>query len=79
MAEALLASIDQGGPSPFDSLAVLPGDNVTECMVSRAKDLRVGRGLMQQQQSIRATKAGSLEHRRPNRFWVESTQWRVRV
>ena len=76
-ANAFLASMDQSSTAaPFVAMAVLPGDNVTEQMVSQATDLRVGRGLMQQQQAIRATKAGELQYRRPNRFWVDGAQWR---
>lgn len=52
---------------------VIPGD-----IVGRFEsDVKIGSGLMQENSVIIATKAGVLQFREPNKFWVENSQRRV--
>lgn len=54
---------------------VLPGDVIGT--VTGEKKIRLGPGLMQDEDSIMATKAGLLRYK-AERYWVENTQKRVR-
>jgi len=54
---------------------VLPGDIIGT--VTGEKKIRLGPGLMQNEDAIMATKAGLLRYK-ADRYWVENTQKRVR-
>jgi hypothetical protein len=57
---------------------VLPGDVIGR--LSDAGDVvRLGLGLFQDNELVVASKAGMLRFRAPNKFWIESSQRRVRT
>ena len=53
---------------------VLPGDVVGRV----GPNVKIGPGLMQEKSSIVATKLGQLRFRQPDKYWVETSQRRVR-
>lgn len=55
---------------------VIPGDVVGR--VIGGLEIKIGPGLKQNNTNIVATKAGILQFRHPNKFWVENSQRRVR-
>ena len=57
---------------------VIPGD-VIGSLAGSSSGIRLGQGLIQNQENIVATKAGVLRHKPPDRFWVESNHKRVRI
>lgn len=59
----------------FIDQVVLPGDRIGS--VVQGKTIRLGSGLMQDNQTIVATKAGLLRCK-VDKYWVENTQKRVR-
>jgi exosome complex component RRP40 len=69
--------IAPSSPHAFLERVVLPGDDVTTALTSVTSDLRIGAGLHSDAAArIRATKAGVLAFRSPNRFFVLTNQRR---
>jgi len=56
---------------------VVPGDVVGR-ITAEQEVLRLGGGLVQDNENVIATKAGILRFKAPNKYWVENTQRRVR-
>ena len=63
-------------PAGFNEHSVLPGDDVTDNVLSVAESLRLGNGLTQLGEGVVATKAGIICHKAPNRFYVTNNQRR---
>ena len=52
---------------------VVPGDIVGRILT----DVKLGPGLLQDNSNLIATKAGVVQHRPPNKYWIENSQKRV--
>lgn len=75
-AAVLAGAFPSRKPAGFGERSVLPGDDVTDDVLSVAESLRLGSGLAQVGERVVATKAGLLCHKAPNRFYVASSQRR---
>ena len=57
----------------FESIAVLPGEDITSAVTSFKTNIRIGPGLMQVDESVIANVAGKLRYRPPATYYVESS------
>ncbi|KAM3714809.1 hypothetical protein ACJW31_01G362100 [Castanea mollissima] len=62
----------------FVDLSVVPGDVVLDLSNMTNQTLKLGGGLRQNCDAISVMKAGKLRFSKPNKYWVESSQKRVR-
>ena len=56
---------------------VLPGDTVTDLLISEKATFRLGPGLRQESEQVIACKCGVLRRKEPNLYWVDNHQKRV--
>jgi exosome complex component RRP40 len=53
---------------------VIPGDVIGEITDTK---LQLGTGIIQNKDTLIATKAGILRHKPPDKYWIENNQKRV--
>lgn len=76
-ADALLDGIrNEMSAHDFKARVVIPGDDLANDIRPFAKKIRIGKGIQNIDESVKATKAGVFQFRTPNRFWVENSQRR---
>ncbi len=64
--------------STFQPTGVFPGMDVTEIVSRFGKRIKLGQGLVQQVESIVATRSGILLFQKPNVYWVDHYDHRYR-
>jgi exosome complex component RRP40 len=60
------------------NVPVVPGDVIGRLTATQTTTIRLGQGLIQDGDTIIATKAGILRFRAPDKYYIEASQKRVR-
>ncbi|CAK4085000.1 unnamed protein product [Aphanomyces euteiches] len=72
MAEEFLISTEKSVDLAFTPRTCLPGDDVTQHITNVTRKLRLGAGLIADDQNrVVCTNAGVLRYRPPNRYWID--------
>lgn len=75
-AAAFLQEAKQNIDTAFESLVVIPGDNVTDSVTRLKKSIKIGTGLSHQGDCVVVTTGGCLRYRAPVTYYVETNSKR---
>ncbi len=75
-ADSFLAQTEKKVNLAFTPTVVMPGEDVTDRVISGNKSIKIGPGLAHLDSRVHVTAPGVLKYRAPSNYWVESNHKR---